>query len=241
MKDSEFIELLNLYLDHEISAVDADRIEREVRENPARRQIYQDYCRLQKACTLLAKDYVEQSSASGSTEDRKLVAFQPRRSWGAGVYLGGFAAAAACVTVLVFANRPALTPAENAISSIAVAAPAPSDTNAHPALAGGDGTVRTLAQTVNVSVQHTESRPIFTTGSLRLSKDPTGGNMLAANQPSLDGQFDWLRDLQLSPLQRVPAENLRFDAKADLKVSPKNYGPMRVQSDVQNAAFQFQR
>ena len=31
MKDSEFLELLNLYLDHEISPADAARLEAEVR------------------------------------------------------------------------------------------------------------------------------------------------------------------------------------------------------------------
>ena len=35
MKDSEFIELLNLYLDHEISTADAARLEAEVQANPA--------------------------------------------------------------------------------------------------------------------------------------------------------------------------------------------------------------
>ena len=36
MKDNEFIELLNLYLDHEISQEDAARLEAEVQRNPAR-------------------------------------------------------------------------------------------------------------------------------------------------------------------------------------------------------------
>ena len=39
MNDSEYIELLNLYLDHEISAADAARLEAEVQSNPARRRI----------------------------------------------------------------------------------------------------------------------------------------------------------------------------------------------------------
>ena len=36
MKDPEFIELLNLYVDHEITSVDAARLEAEVAQNPAR-------------------------------------------------------------------------------------------------------------------------------------------------------------------------------------------------------------
>jgi hypothetical protein len=57
MKDSEFIELLNLYLDHEISADNAARLEAEVQGNPERRRVYRQYCRMQKACTLLANDF----------------------------------------------------------------------------------------------------------------------------------------------------------------------------------------
>jgi len=57
MKDSEFLELLNLYLDHEITPADAARLEAEVRANPARRRTYQQYCRMQKACTMLAAEF----------------------------------------------------------------------------------------------------------------------------------------------------------------------------------------
>ena len=47
MKDSEFIELLNLYLDHEISVADAARLEAEVQGSPARRRVYREYCQMQ--------------------------------------------------------------------------------------------------------------------------------------------------------------------------------------------------
>ena len=57
MKDSEFIELVNLYLDHEISTADAARLEAEVQTNAARRQIYRQYCRIQKACRMAAADF----------------------------------------------------------------------------------------------------------------------------------------------------------------------------------------
>lgn len=57
MNDSEFIELLNLYLDHEITPADAARLEAEVRGNPERRRTYLEYCRMQKACAILAADF----------------------------------------------------------------------------------------------------------------------------------------------------------------------------------------
>ena len=81
MNDREFIELLNLYLDHEIAPADAARLEAEVRDNPERRRIYLDYCRMQKACGLLAKDFAKERPA-----DR-----QESRSTGFGWAAAGFA------------------------------------------------------------------------------------------------------------------------------------------------------
>jgi len=57
MKDSEFIELLNLYLDHEITPANAARLEDEVRRNPGRRRIYLQYCGIHKACGIIAADF----------------------------------------------------------------------------------------------------------------------------------------------------------------------------------------
>ena len=77
MKDSEFIALLNLYIDHEITVADAARLEAEVQSNPERHQIYRQYCRMQKACTVLAQDFqTEQLSPVGG----KVLSFdQPAR------------------------------------------------------------------------------------------------------------------------------------------------------------------
>ena len=243
MKDSEFIELLNLYLDHEISAEDAARIEAEVQQNPARRRVYQDYCRMQKACTLLAKDYVDQAVATSVPEDRKIAAFEPRRSWGLGVYAGGLAAAAACVALVVLANRStSVAPIPNAANPVAALTPstsAPVDVNVQ--LVAGNSAARTIAQTVTVAAQHSDQRPVFAASPLGMSKgNVSAGTLVAADQPALDARFEWINSMQLSPV-RVPADNLRFDAKTDLKADPRTYGPGHLQSDVQNAAFQFQR
>ena len=54
MNDPEFISLLNLYVDREISPEDALRLESEVLKHPKRRDIYDQYCRMQKACTMLS-------------------------------------------------------------------------------------------------------------------------------------------------------------------------------------------
>ena len=76
MKDSEFLELLNLYLDHEITPADAARLEAEVRADPERRRTYLQYCRMQKACAKrpVSADDIERAA----TQQVKLAAEQAR-------------------------------------------------------------------------------------------------------------------------------------------------------------------
>src|SRR4051812_41282420 len=100
MKDSEFIELLNLYLDHEISKEDAVRLEAEVQSDPKRRRVYQDYCRMQKACVLIAQN----PEAVPAADTRNIITFEPARSWNFTAYAAGLCAAAACVA-FVFVSR----------------------------------------------------------------------------------------------------------------------------------------
>ena len=57
MNDTQFIELLNLYLDHEISPSDAARLEAEVQRNAKRYRVYREYCQMHKACALLSPAY----------------------------------------------------------------------------------------------------------------------------------------------------------------------------------------
>ncbi len=49
MSNKEFLELLNLYIDGEISPEDRERVEREVADNESRRAVYNEYVRLQEA------------------------------------------------------------------------------------------------------------------------------------------------------------------------------------------------
>jgi anti-sigma factor RsiW len=122
MKDQEFIELLNLYLDHEISATDARRVEAEIQTNAERRKVYLEYCRMQKACGVLADRFVPERGAAE---------FQParQRTTNRAVILafGSLVAVAACVAwVLLFGGRRAIapaTPAETVASNAAKANP----------------------------------------------------------------------------------------------------------------------
>jgi hypothetical protein len=122
MKDSEFIELLNLYLDHEISPAKAALLEAEVTRDPARRQLYRQYCQMQKACVVLAGRF--EGAEAGPRVN--LLAASPVRRSRAGLWATGFVAAAACAAFALLPRlHPAGTPAAAAPASAAVAQSAP--------------------------------------------------------------------------------------------------------------------
>ncbi|MBC7369830.1 MAG: hypothetical protein H7343_23950, partial [Undibacterium sp.] len=103
MNDSKFIELLNLFLDHEIAPADAKLLEAEVLRSPARRRVYREYCKMQKACVVLAESAAAAPTSSDFT--RPEIAIGDRLSglgpWGPGSYAAGFCALAACLALAV--------------------------------------------------------------------------------------------------------------------------------------------
>lgn len=57
MNQNRFIELLNLYLDEEISADDRSDLMLEVSGNPERRGVFREYTRIHKACAQLGSTF----------------------------------------------------------------------------------------------------------------------------------------------------------------------------------------
>jgi hypothetical protein len=88
MNKERFIELLNLYLDDEISSWDLSDLMEETRRNPERQKVFLDYCRIHKACSLLGDSF----EARRSKRSFKQVAYA----------VGGLAAA---FTLLGMAGR----------------------------------------------------------------------------------------------------------------------------------------
>lgn len=124
MKDSEFIELLNLYVDHEIGAEDARRLESEVNANPERRRLYRQYCMIHKACSLLADDCAaapEERPAAVRDETPARVAW----GWATGAGLMAAAAVAMLVYVRVHTSERAIASAVHAPVAEAVAVARP--------------------------------------------------------------------------------------------------------------------
>jgi len=109
ISDKKFIELLNLYLDHEISADEVRVLEAEILSNPARHTLYRQYCAMHKGCLELASTFASQSevaavrdgSAVCEVARHREAPLARRDKFGWGTWVGGLGLAAAC-GVLVF-------------------------------------------------------------------------------------------------------------------------------------------
>ncbi len=131
MKDTRFTELVNLYIDRQISAEETAELEAEIQRNPARRRTYQDYCRLHRATRLAYESFragAEPASAGsrqpGGIAQIALRARRRRQRWIAAA--GGLAAAACVAFVLVgptLRQTPGVSPAPTATVAAAPAAP----------------------------------------------------------------------------------------------------------------------
>lgn len=212
MKDSEFKALLNLYLDHEISAADAARLEAEVQRDPQRRKVYEQYCRMQKACKMLATDFVAEPAA----EDNKVVRFDMavaeatenrRKRMGNFYTIGSIAAAAACIAI-VFVGRSRQAEAQQEQFAATHSAPAP--------------------QVAGIALQPAQDKPVLVTAQtspapvvaklnmvdpLFLSGSTQADALMAAAKEQADTQLAWIGKLQLAPVQQpTQLAELRFEA-----------------------------
>jgi anti-sigma factor RsiW len=113
MNERRFLELLNLYLDHQISNDEAVELETAVHGSPERRRTYEEYCKLQRACSELGTNARFAATSAPrlarSLEDVELKLTTKRKPYLLQpIYFGSFAslALAACVAVIMLANRP---------------------------------------------------------------------------------------------------------------------------------------
>ena len=117
MKESTFMELLNLYIDQQISPEDAARLEDEIQSNARRRLVYQQYCKMHRACTIVLGNYGTTTEAETAAEFRP----QARRpAWG--YYAAGLAAACVALVAAQVYLRPVRLTAPSAPAAIPVAA-----------------------------------------------------------------------------------------------------------------------
>jgi len=126
MKDNRFIELVNLYIDRQITGEEMELLEAEMQSNPRRRAVYRQYCQMNRATTLVYESFRTEGAdqpADMLSTDAKITRFEthsgrPRKHWT--YYATGLAAA--CVA-LAFA-RVTFTRSTTSQESVAAAQPA---------------------------------------------------------------------------------------------------------------------
>ncbi len=207
MKDSEFIELLNLYLDHEITPADAARLEAEVARDPERLKVYRQYFRMQKAC----EDLALQHRDSAPADTALTAAFAPRPGWsGASIWATGVLAAAASLTVIMAYHRPAAAPAAPAVAQVAPAA--------------------------SVASAPAQFQPVLVATSLALDKAAPDKLFPAEDR---NGQFAWINQVQLTPIQLTPSDQLFADPKPYELARPAPSDPAVLPDQIDQTAFQL--
>ena len=219
MKDAKFLELLNLYVDHQISPAEAEQLEAEVKSNPGRRRVYREYCEMQKACSVLAENF----RAAAPASDPKIVEFKPRRRLpiGAVAYVTSLAAVAACVAVVFTMRSRQALPA-------AVSSPMAQQVVKAPATAVAVATPSRPAL-----------QPAFGPKFLTLRAQNAELAESTADQAALT---EWMNSIQLSSMPGASADDLRFDARATLQPEARTYraaGP--IKGKVEWTAFTFQK
>ena len=251
MKENEFLELLNLYLDHEISPADAVRLEHEVQTNARRRALYHEYCRLQKACRMLAADFRQEATGARATTGGKVVAFDPdpaRRTRRVGSYVAGslVAAAAGIALVLVFVEKPRTATAVPTESSRSLAGQPVPPVGPNPG--GTEAMVldrvapRGLIAVTNRPGQTDQPALVLVSESLVLSGNKPSEAVFSASMQQADDQLAWIRNFQLVPLkERTLLDQLRFEP-APASLRPEGHqllGRAPTEATVEMTAFRI--
>lgn len=232
MKDSEFIALLNLYLDHEITAADAARLEAEVQSNPERRRVYREYCQMQKACKVLAADF---QTAPAATTPRKVIDFraaQQRQQRTSMFYtVGALTAAAACMAIVVIGRNR-----QNETSVLSGATPVIAQTQ--PAAPGA-----AVQMAASQPRQAAHSEALLVNTPLTLSDHARAQALEAVAKDPVAAQFAWMQDFRLKPLHQSPASANLFEVRpAAAPTEPQTYNsPRPLDPNVTPMVIRFQK
>ncbi|MBI2812766.1 MAG: hypothetical protein HYX71_00595 [Opitutae bacterium] len=120
MKDSRFIELVNLYIDRQITAEETAELEAEMQGHPRRRAVYRRYCQLHSATKQVYDRFRAHAEPVPAVPAGRagLARFerQPRRHWIH--YAGGLAAAAAGLAFVLVRYDGGTPPATAPIAQV---------------------------------------------------------------------------------------------------------------------------
>lgn len=235
MKDSEFIELLNLYLDHEITAEQSARLETEVAANQQRRKLYREYCMLAKGCSLLGGAFAEHAPERPLAEAPSRAEVRSFWGWSGGFYGAGLMAAACLVAVFVVRVRHSAQPASQAMAAAAPAAAVPV---AHASTAMTPAEQRVLLnmpQPVAAIPASLSGTPELHTVLFTRPWASPAPEQLAA---LADGALAWMDDVNLTPLQMPKLQTLPLLPLPPAATRLQSFGS---QEQVQLVGWQFQR
>ncbi len=225
MNDERFIEMLNLYIDRELSGAEIDEIEEAIASSPERQKIYAQYCRIERATQhLLNETDVPQPRIAeliaAARSDDNTVEFEPAPKapktrwlgWGTSVA----SLAAACLAI-VFIMQPADEPA----GETAVAAPA-------------------VETAVPAFIDDSAYQTVF------VLDDDRSSDRLERMRPASDS-FAWMNQLQFAPIERSQIDSWQMEASEPIEVrslNPRWITPVGLDDTPgreEMTAFQFQR
>jgi hypothetical protein len=223
MNDKKFMELLNLYLDREVSADDALRLEAEVASSRRRREVYDQYCRMQKACSMLADKFAD----GAADADRKIVGFPSRSGWRMVPLVATMAAAACVVAVLGLRYKAAFDSHDTGRLA------------ANPVPASGFSGKESLS----FAMTPVFSTPLSSVFAVRAPSSPQVDALPALDTPSQDNQLSWIGGIHMTPV--FPAATVDFSSDPAHGLKPVGPGDLQgagaVQEPVEMTAFRFQR
>jgi hypothetical protein len=229
MKDHRFIELLNLYIDRQITAEETAELEAEIQSSPQRQAVYRQYCQIHSATKLVYQSFRASATdpvVTPSGRPATIEQFEQRRRVSWVHYAGGFAAAAACAALL-FVRHNATPTVEAPVASLQTVAVAPAPTAAiTPAVASATAVVMPAAPKNLISLRNTSPSPDYSAMLVAL-REQDEERVLAER---------W----QTTRSQSLFDDNL-FDAKHTLPASARPVESRPQNSQAEFTAFQFQR
>lgn len=131
MKDHRFIELVNLYIDRQITAAETAELETEIQSNPRRRAVYRQYCKMHHATTLVYDSFRSQApdQTGAAPATRSTIARFGSQRRGRGYrwiyYAGGLAAAACFAFIFARLNTQPAAGGPDALAAVNSPPPVP--------------------------------------------------------------------------------------------------------------------
>lgn len=243
MKESRYIELLNLYVDQQISPEEAAELEAEVQRSPERRRLYAQYCRMHKGCTLLfeaERSHAPKTAAAILAAERPagtVVAF-PGNPFVRGLYAAGAVAAAACVVLVAMRWSGSRGPAPAPLAGTTVAT-----TNAVSAPIGLTVASDDVEIPVSIPVASGPRSTPFKSVLVASAFQQRPADARVDFGDSALTHLNWINRVDLKPVKAPSADDFRFNPNDSLAPTDnRTFGPREAtDATVEMTAFRLLR